>query len=377
VGIWKSEKLARQAGETLFLVAMAGGLSYPLNLLGVDKECILMVYLLAVLFTSVVTGSVICGIFSAAAGVLMFNFFYTEPRFTLEIYSGSDIILLLFFLITAVVSGVVASRLQRERELAARNEKAAQELYRIKSEQEEIRLAMEREKLRSTLLRSVAHDLRTPLTALSGAGNLLADEYQTLTDAQRRKLAADMSEEITWLSNLVENILHMTRIQDDKLLLHSRDEVVDDVIGEAVARVRRLLGKHSLKVSLPDDVVTAPMDGQLVVQVLINLLQNAIRHTQEDAEIVLSAQVVGGNLEFTVADTGPGVDASLKECLFVRFVSLDRAPADARKGIGLGLSICQAIVDAHGGEIRVTDAKPHGAVFTFTIPLEVPQSEQI
>ncbi len=230
-------------------------------------------------------------------------------------------------------------------------------------------MAMEREQQRGTLLRSVAHDLRSPLTAISGAGNLLADNYFRLSDAERRKLASDISEEIVWLSDLVENILSMTRISEQKIVLHKQDEVIDDVIGEAVKHTERLLRDRQFHVKLPDEVVTAPMDGKLIAQVVINLLENAVRHTPPDSEISLTVHAES-ELTVSVADTGNGIPDAIRDHLFERFVTQASDIVDGRQGLGLGLSICKTIIEAHGGTISVSDNVPKGSIFTFTLPME-------
>lgn len=443
--------------------------SLAVSLLGVGKESIIMVYLLGVLFTTVLTSSYFYGILTSVASLMIFNFLFTEPRFTFVVYNRNDIVLLMFFLITAVVSGIVTSRLQQQIELTERNERTTQVLYQIASgflpvsgkqmivergityireytncdcsveldgseifpeeimfnpgietlkypirsvggplgvmeiatqgtridertkliiqtvvtqlgialdreqlynDQEQIRLAMESERLRATLLRSVAHDLRSPLTGLLGAGNLLADNYYHLKDQERIQLATDISEEIIWLSNLVENILDMTRINESQLVILKENEVVDDVVSEAVSHVDRLIRDRHLTVSLPDDVVMVPMDGRLIVRVLINLLENAVHHTLPEAAITLSADVQGDMMEFTVADTGDGIDESVRQGLFDRFVTLDKVVSDGKRGIGLGLANCKALIEAHGGSIRAEDNNPKGAKFIFTLPMK-------
>lgn len=437
--------------------ATAGALF--LGSFGVENESIIMVFLLGVLFTAVLTSSRGCAIGAALLSAVLFNYLFTEPFFSFFIYSPSDLMLLLFFLVTGIVSGTVTSRLQREMVLAGQNERTAKTLYLIAAgflpvsgkesvvkkacdlvrehagldcevrlgdltgagpasdgyeipggagplgrlvlsggeptegqllivrtvctqlgialerenlvaDREKIRLAMEKEQQRGTLLRSVAHDLRSPLTALSGAGNLLSDNYDELTGAERRKLAADISEETLWLAGLVENILNMTRISENKMVLSKQDEVIDDVIGEAIRHTERLLRDRAVEVRLPDEVVTAPMDGRLILQVLINLLENAARHTPPGTPITLTVKAGDGLLTVSVADAGPGIAPAIRPHLFERFVTKDGGIADGRRGLGLGLSICKAIVEAHGGEIRVADNRPVGSVFTFTLPLE-------
>lgn len=444
--------MVKNAAKTMAVITLAAGCALLIHSFGVDNESVIMVFLLSVLFTAVLTSSRGWAIGAALLSTMLFNFLFTEPRYTFLIYSTNDLMLLAFFSVTGVVAGTVTSQLQQEMELAGQNERTARTMYQIASgflsasgrenviqkaealvreyagldctvhlggdgegydiksasgmlgklvllngepgeqqllivqavctqlgialerenlvaDREEIRLAMEREQQRGMLLRSVAHDLRSPLTALSGAGTLLADDYDALTDSERRKLASDVSEEIIWLTDLVENILNMTRISEQKMVLHKQDEVIDDVIGEAVKHTERLLHDRSFQVKLPDEVVTVPMDGKLIAQVIINLLENAARHTPPDSEITLSVEV-GDRLSVSVADTGNGVPAAIRGHLFERFITQDGGIVDGRRGLGLGLAICKAIVEAHGGEIHVEDNIPKGSIFTFTLPME-------
>lgn len=246
----------------------------------------------------------------------------------------------------------------------------ALEREQIYQEREKIRLAMEREQFRSTLLRSVAHDLRSPLTVLSGASNLLADDFDRLTVEERRKLAGDISEEMVWLSDLVENILSMTRINEDQLVVKKEEEVVDEVVGEAVSHMKRLVRDRDFHIILPDEVVTVPMDAPLIVQVLVNLLDNAVKHTRPEEGILLKVEKTVGSVRFVVADEGTGIDESVRNHLFEGFVSSNRGVSDGRRGIGLGLAICKTIVKAHGGKIWAESNDPKGSRFIFTLPEE-------
>ena len=454
----RGDFMLKNALKTMAATAAAVGCAILGEQLGIGNESIIMVFLLGVLATAVLTSSRAWAIACALVSVLLFNFLFTAPLYTFQVYSTSDFILLVFFLVTAIVSGSITCRLKKEKELAGQNEKTADTLYsiasaflsagsqdsivstgrelvsehtglacditlspdylpdgaevyeidsqsgnqgelvlsgdspserqaliiqaictqmgaalereRLVSERNSIELAMEKEQQRSMLLRSVAHDLRSPLTALSGAGNLLADNYNELSDSQRRKLASDVSEEIVWLTDLVENILNMTRISENQLVIQRQDEVIDDVVGEAVKHTERLLRGREFSVSLPDEVVTAPMDARLITQVITNLLENAARHTPPDSAITLSAVAGAEVLTVSVSDTGAGVPDNIRGRLFERFVTQEDRIVDGRQGLGLGLAICKSIVEAHGGTISYRDNNPHGAVFSFTLPLE-------
>jgi len=356
--------------NTAMLLIMATALAIIGHSIGIGKECLSMFFLLSVLFTTVITGGYTLGFINAVCSFFIINYLFTEPFYANRIYDRNDLILLISFLVTALVSGVVVGKLREQRDRAEENEKAAQELIRVRGEQEEIRFAMESEKLRSTLLRSVAHDLRTPLTALAGSSRLLDEDYDKFTDEERRAFISDISEETIWLTNQVENILNMTRISEGRLVINKEEEVVDDVINEAVKRTERLMSSHSLTVNLPEEVIILPMDGHLVVQVLVNLLSNAVAHTPEGTCIVLSANKKGDFVEFSVTDNGPGIDKKIESTLFDRYVTLKTAAADSKRGAGLGLAICKTIVEAHKGSISAHNVEPNGACFVFTLPME-------
>jgi two-component system sensor histidine kinase KdpD len=236
------------------------------------------------------------------------------------------------------------------------------------SASEEInRLNIEKEKLRNNLLRSISHDLRTPLTGISGGANFLAESLATLDTETIKSLLNDISCDASWLSNLVDNLLNMTRIQDGKLLIKLKNEVVDDILAEAVARIIKRGGKHIIKTSKPKEIMLVPMDGQLIIQVLVNLLDNSIKHTKDNSEIQLSSYSRQGNMVFEVSDNGGGIRAEIMDNLFESFVS----GGDSQRGMGLGLSICQAIIKAHNGNISAENNDKGGATFRFTLPLEV------
>jgi two-component system, OmpR family, sensor histidine kinase KdpD len=144
--------------------------------------------------------------------------------------------------------------------------------------------------------------------------------------------------------------------------------VIDDVVSEAVSHVERLLRSRKFSVDLPESVVMVPMDGRLIVRVLINLLENAVIHTREDAEIKLTVAVSHNELEVSVSDTGDGIDAGMIDGLFERFVTTDKAVSDGKRGIGLGLANCKALIEAHGGKIHAESNIPKGSKFVFTLP---------
>ncbi|SES63751.1 two-component system, OmpR family, sensor histidine kinase KdpD [Natronincola peptidivorans] len=239
----------------------------------------------------------------------------------------------------------------------------------IYNERENIRIAMEKEKMHSNLLRAISHDLRTPLTGIVGASGVMLENLDQLDKCNVEKLVSGINEEAIWLNSLVENILNMTRISEGKLVIEKNYEVVDDVVYEAIRHVNNLAKTKNISVSVPDEIVTLLIDGKLIVQVLINLVDNAIKHTQENCSIFVHVYTEDDKAVFEVADNGEGIDESIQNSLFNSFITFSSKIIDDKRGIGLGLAICKAIVEAHGGTISVGKAAEGGALFTFKLPL--------
>lgn len=231
----------------------------------------------------------------------------------------------------------------------------------------EIEERAHQEALRANLLRAISHDLRTPLTSISGSAGILMENSSVLDEAKRRALYTSIFDDSMWLTNLVENLLSVTRIENGTLDLRMEPELLEEVFQEALAHLDRHAAEHHVSFHLADDLLMARMDARLLVQVLINLLNNAVKYTPAGSHILLSAQRRGDMVEVRVADDGPGVPDQDKARLFDMFYTAGNARGDGRRGLGLGLSLCRTIVTAHGGEIKVTDNVPHGSVFSFTL----------
>jgi two-component system sensor histidine kinase KdpD len=244
----------------------------------------------------------------------------------------------------------------------------ALERSRLEETAREDRFDIERENLRNNLLRSVSHDLRTPLTSIVGDADFLLKNEAEVDEASRKSMLSDISIEAVWLSDMVENLLAMTRVQDGQVPINKTSEPVDDIVSNAIARTRKRRGSHKLNVQVPDDVVLAPMDGTLIVQVLVNLIDNAIKHTRSDSTIDVSVRKAADAVEFSVADDGGGIDPDKLGKIFDSFYAISGDSDTQPKGMGLGLAICRAIVEAHGGHIVAENNDRGGATFTFSIP---------
>ena len=245
----------------------------------------------------------------------------------------------------------------------------ALEKENLLAQQKETDLRLQKEQLRANLLRSISHDLRTPLTSISGnAENLLMNE-ETMSEEQRKKVYRDVYDDSMWLINLVENLLFVTRIENGTMELNIQGEIVEDVIEEAVRHVNRR-GKNQEICVECDGLLMAKMDVKLMMQVIINLVDNAVKYTPADSKITVKAKQYQNKAVISVADNGPGIPPEQKEKLFQMFYTLGNTVADGRRGMGLGLSLCRSIVNAHGSEIKIYDNVPCGAVFRFELEVE-------
>lgn len=237
-------------------------------------------------------------------------------------------------------------------------------------EKEAAAVMAQNEQLRANLLRAISHDLRTPLTSISGnAGNLLSMEGD-MDEEMKRQLYTDIYEDSLWLINTVENLLSITRLVGGQLNLNMTEDLIEDVVAEALQHVNKKSREHQITVEYEDEFMLAKMDSRLIVQVIINIVNNAVEYTPQGSHIQISVKKQGNQAVISVADDGDGLSDEAKKKVFDMFYSGENKVADSRRSCGIGLSLCQSIVRAHGGEIFVSDHIPHGAVFTFTLPSE-------
>lgn len=496
--------------KTLVILALATALSLVFYEMGFSEANIIMAYILGVLLTAVVTSNRLCSSATSIASVFIFNYLFTEPRFTLEAYDTGYPVTFLIMLLAALMTGTLASQLKNHAQEAAQtayrtrvlfdtNQQlsqaadggdilavTAQQLIKLfkrdvvmypvqdgelgegvvypareggatdalmderrvaqwvlRSNRQagattdtfaqakglylairisesiygvvgiamgsqtmtdaehdmllavlgECALAMENERnvreketaamqarseqLRADLLRAISHDLRTPLTAILGnASNLIANGHE-LGETTRRQIYTDIHDDATWLINLVENLLFVTRIEDGRMKLRCSVEVMDEILQEALSHESCKGRDHSIVVRRSDELLFARIDARLIIQVVINLVDNAIKYTPPGSHIELFARRDGGFIRVSCADDGPGIAPADREHLFEMFYSGKSRRADGRRSLGLGLGLCKSIVSAHGGTICAQDNHPRGTVFSFTVPAqEVDLDEQ-
>jgi two-component system sensor histidine kinase KdpD len=243
----------------------------------------------------------------------------------------------------------------------------AVERERLTEDAQRTRVQMESERLRSSLLSAVSHDLRTPLAGIAGSSSMLANSYETLNGATRRELLETICEESERLSRLVENLLNMTRLSSGTVTVTKQWQPVDDVVGSALNHIERLLGNRRVDVSIPDDLPLGHFDSVLIEQVLINLLDNAVKYSPQSSALDITATNCDDGITVEVADRGSGLRPGDERRVFEMFYRGADAKPD-RRGTGLGLAICKAIVEAHGGTIEAASRQGGGTVVRFVLP---------
>jgi two-component system, OmpR family, sensor histidine kinase KdpD len=226
-------------------------------------------------------------------------------------------------------------------------------------------LKAETESLRNTLLSSVSHDLRTPLAAITGASSTLLQPDITLDNHSRKELMKTIYEEAEHLNEIIRNVLDITRLESGAIIVKKEWQSIEEIIGVVLNRLSEKLKEHPLSVSLSADLPLVPFDALLIEQVLMNLLDNAVKYTPRETPLDLSAILKENSLLVELADRGPGIPEGEEKRIFEKFV---RGSA-SRGGIGLGLAICRTIITAHGGDIWAGNRPGGGAVFRFTLPI--------
>lgn len=236
-------------------------------------------------------------------------------------------------------------------------------------EKEKAAVLAKNEQLRANLLRSISHDLRTPLTSISGNADTLLHSYNMLDEQTRKQIFTDIYDDAQWLTGLVENLLFITKITDGSVKLHLSDQVVDDIVSEALRHIDRRSVEHHITVDCGDEPLLVRVDAGLIMQVLINLVNNAVKYTPPGSNIRITAIQQEKAAEICVSDDGPGIPDERKELVFKMFFTGSNLIGDSRRSLGLGLTLCQAIIHAHHNEMTLKDNLPHGCIFSFTLPL--------
>ncbi|MBS0325126.1 MAG: DUF4118 domain-containing protein [Proteobacteria bacterium] len=315
-----------------------------------DLVNIAMVYLLAVVVIAV-RFSLGAAVTAALLAVLAFDVAFVPPRGAVTV---DDAQYLLTFAIMVVVAIVISRLVADSRRQAERRAALA--------------LEAEKERIRSTLLASISHDLRTPLAVMAGASSSLAEESERMDPGERKALAQSVFEQARRLSDHVAKILQMTRIEAGAIRVERDWVALDELVGTVLARLRPALATRRVIVDLPADLPLVRVDATLIEQALANLLENAAQHTPPGTIVRVRGQREAGEVVLTVEDYGGGPEGDDLERVFARFH--EGLPEGTGAGVGLGLAICRALVKLHGGRTWA-ERIPGGAIaFRFSLPVE-------
>ncbi|MBS6398260.1 MAG: DUF4118 domain-containing protein [Clostridiales bacterium] len=315
-----------------------------------------LIYILTVILISFHTDKYRYGIMAAIVSVFFVNYLFTYPfhefNFTMSGYPFTFIVMYFISILASAVTFQMkdqAKRLQESEKLIAEAEK---------------------EKLRANLLRAVSHDLRTPLTSIIGASSSYLDNEELLSTESKRELVSQISEDASWLLHMVENLLSVTRITNNGTnVLKKTPEPVEEVLFDAISTLKKRYADLQIQVSIPDDFLIAPMDPILIKQVIMNLIENAYFHAHSIRPIECRLDCDAHSIRIHVKDFGMGIAQKKLDSIFDAVPTAPSAAADTRKGMGIGLSICKAIITAHDGSICALN-HPDGAEFYFTLPKE-------
>ncbi len=459
----------RDVAVTIGVLAIAtliGFVFHELNFTGANT---ITIYILGVLLTSLFTKNYVCSGISSLAGVLLFNYLFTEPRLSFYAYESGYPVTFAIMLFASLMTGTLANRLagllKQSTQTAWRTQvllETSQHLGKAEDEaeilnvvadqllkllerpillqssdgivlsrlpenkafdfssnddfhrfvlqsgskkygevriygtppepyessilhsilgegtlamesrhnarqKEEAAILAENEQLRANLLRSISHDLRTPLTSISGNAENLLTNSDAMEETDKKVVLNDIYEDSIWLIRLVENLLAITKIGEGRTQLNMTTELMDEVITESLRHIRSKA--HIIETYTGDDILLAQMDARLISQVIINLVDNAIKYTPDGSTIRISAKQQEKSIAVSVADNGFGISDDAKQKVFDMFYTGNTAVADCHRSMGLGLSLCKSIIALHGGNITVTDNTPTGCVFTFTLPI--------
>ena len=240
----------------------------------------------------------------------------------------------------------------------------------LSDEQRKIIIESEKEKMRSNLLRAISHDLRTPLTGILGASSAILENGDSLDKDIHDKLISNIKEDSQWLIRMVENLLSVTRINEGTMNVTKSPEAAEEIVAEAIGHIRKRFPERKISVRVPEALLMVPMDGTLIEQVLINLLENAMKHSAEDSVVEVDVKKERQSAVFEVRDNGEGIAAEDFPYLFESYIPNGIRSSDSSRGMGIGLSICMSIIKAHCGKLEASNRSEGGAVFSFTLPLK-------
>ena len=305
-----------------------------------------MIFVLGVFLVSWRTQGYVWGIAASLISVLAVNWAFTYPYWAFDLISPECISSAVVMLIVSTMTGGLTTKLKQ---------------------QEKMKAEAEKERMRGNLLRAVSHDLRTPLTAIYGACSIMCDSYDDLPRDKHLKLLNDVCSDAQWLVRMVENLLSVTRLDADKVTVAKNETVLDELLDAVLSKFHKHYPHQQVRLEIPAQTVSIPMDAILIEQVLMNLLENAVFHAKGMENLWLSVELQGDQALFRVTDDGCGISADRMARLFTGLLDSEAPTDTSRSNMGIGLSVCNAIVKAHGSELLAKNRKEGGAEFLFAL----------
>ena len=341
----------RDLAVSAAILSCAAGICIPLQRANSSDGFASPVFVLAVLCVSRFTTGYLFGLIASVLGVVCVNFIFTYPYWAVNFTLSGYPLTFLVFLAVSIMTCALTTQVRQSERLRAENEK---------------------EKMRANLLRAISHDLRTPLTSISGSISAVLENGGSLGETQCKELLQDAKGDADWLCRMVENLLSITRISgDDVRGIQKEDEALEEVLSEVVLNFRKKNPDVEVSVTVPDTLLFVPMDAMLIEQVVLNLLDNAVSHGKTTSKIRINASAGSEYATITVSDNGRGIEPAVMKHLFDGSLQLrSRETADNSRSMGIGLLLCRTIVEAHGGQISACNLPGGGASFTFTLRRE-------
>lgn len=328
------------------------GLSFLLDYFHIDTLNFIMIYILGVLIIAIFTEGYALSLIFSLFSVASYNYFFTSPRLSLAVFDLKYIATFILMFAISIVVSTVTFKLKKK----------LVEINKLSTEKYLSEKETEREKLKATMLRSISHDLRTPLTSIgSGAELLLVGD--NLSGVEKNEILKNIIDESHWTVRLVEDLLTLTKVEANNLVIKKEDEAVEEIIPQALRNIAAIKGNREIIVDIPKELLLVSMDATLIIQLISNILNNAIKFTSDDGRIRIQVFNSGNAAVFRIYNNGTQFEDSKIDKMFDLYYSDCN-----RASTGIGLAVCKAIVAAHGGTISARN-NDEGVVFEFTLPI--------
>ena len=334
----------------VFIFAAAFAVNMVIKKVFGMESLVPMVFILGIFLISLKTNGYVIGIVFSVISAFIVNYAFTVPYFAFDLISPECVFALIVMMIIAIMTSALTTQVK---------------------EQEKARAESEKEKMRANLLRGISHDLRTPLTSICGSTSAIIENYDILSKEQQIKLLSEIREDSKWLNRMVENLLSVTRIDSENVQVIKTPTVLEELIDAVILKFNKHCPDQNVRVTIPEQFISIPMDALLIEQVIINILENAVFHAKGMTEISLNVKTKDNLAVFEISDNGCGIPKDRLEHLFSGYLErIDVSADSSRNNMGIGLSVCASIIKAHGGTISAENIKGGGALFRFSLEME-------